>query len=375
MLDRVILVKIFTIQGLHCRNCAGDLERELASLPKGDQIKIDYEAGQISLPKESSIDQVSTVLEANKLILQPLQNQEEGEAGTPDHHPHGQQVQLGRSSKMLLVFALNFVFAIIEFVFGSLFHSAAIMSDAVHDLGDSFSIGLAYFFEKISTKEADAEFTFGYSRFSLLGALLTSTFLILGAVFMLFHSIPLVFNPQVPNYEGMFWLAIGAILVNGFSSWLLSRGQSSNEKMLSLHTLEDLLGWIAVLLVSLILRYTDWYFLDPLLSVGIAIFILYHALPSFIESIKTFLNSSPSEIDVDGLEERILSIEGVHGVRHLHVFSIDGQENVFNVTAFVSTQNGQEMNCIRRQIIQALADYNPVHYTVELVPDLEKLIQ
>ena len=230
------------------------------------------------------------------------------------------------SKNMTIAFLLNFSFAIIEFIFGLLFHSSAILADAVHDSGDAMAIGLSTLFEKISTKKEDREYTLGYKRYSLLGALLTSVILLVGSILVIVENVPKLFAPEKVNYDGMLVLGIFAIVVNTAASRVVSHGHSHNESILSLHFLEDILGWIAVIVVSLILRFTDWYFLDPLLSLVIAGFILSKALPKFWENIQIFLDHVPSDVDLGQLYQEIAVLENVRAITQLNVWTTDGLE-------------------------------------------------
>ena len=230
------------------------------------------------------------------------------------------------SKNMTIAFLLNFSFAIIEFIFGLLFHSSAVLADAVHDTGDALAIGLSTLFEKISTKKEDREYTLGYKRYSLLGALLTSVILLVGSTLVIVENVPKLFAPEKVNYDGMLVLGIVAIAVNTAASRVVSQGHSHNESILSLHFLEDILGWLAVILVSLILRFTDWYFLDPLLSLVIAGFILSKALPKFWENIQIFLDHVPSDVDLSQLYQEIAALENVRAITQLNVWTTDGLE-------------------------------------------------
>ncbi|MFS9041413.1 cation diffusion facilitator family transporter [Streptococcus cristatus] len=230
------------------------------------------------------------------------------------------------SKNMTIAFLLNFSFAIIEFIFGLLFNSSAILADAIHDSGDALAIGLSTLFEKISTKKEDQKYTLGYKRYSLLGALLTSVILLVGSTLVIVENIPKLFAPERVNYDGMLVLGIVAIVVNTAASRVVSHGHSHNESILSLHFLEDILGWIAVIVVSLILRFTDWYFLDPLLSLVIAGFILSQALPKFWENIQIFLDHLPSDVNLGQLYQEIAALENVRAITQLNVWTTDGLE-------------------------------------------------
>lgn len=230
------------------------------------------------------------------------------------------------SKNMTIAFLLNFSFAIIEFIFGLLFNSSAILADAIHDSGDALAIGLSTLFEKISTKKEDQKYTLGYKRYSLLGALLTSVILLVGSTLVIVENIPKLFAPERVNYDGMLVLGIVAIVVNTAASRVVSHGHSHNESILSLHFLEDILGWIAVIVVSLILRFTNWYFLDPLLSLVIAGFILSQALPKFWENIQIFLDHLPSDVNLGQLYQEIAALENVRAITQLNVWTTDGLE-------------------------------------------------
>ena len=371
----------YSLQGLHCANCAKKMEARLQQLQHGEKIHLNFTDKVLHVPKDVDVNAVKKIVSADKVLLETSfasVNKEESHQHHNEknhHHPHHHMNHGEDASKnMLLVFMLNLLFSLAEFVFGVLFNSAAILSDAVHDLGDSLSIGLAWMFQKISTKEANEKYSFGHRRFSLLGALTTSVVLMLGSTLVIIHSVPLLFNPQPVNSQGMFWLAIVAIGINGFATWLMSKGSSANEKVLSLHMLEDVLGWAGVLIVSIVLRYREWYILDPLLSIGIALFILTKTIPNFLRSANVFLESVPAGVDIHQLDEKIREIDYVHGVSHLHMWSIDGEENAFAVTVYVATEDVNEFENIREQIRLLLKDSNVTHSTIEVVVDIEKLI-
>ena len=230
------------------------------------------------------------------------------------------------SRNMTIAFLLNFSFAIIEFIFGLLFHSSAVLADAIHDTGDALAIGLSTLFEKISTRKEDREYTLGYKRYSLLGALLISVILLVGSTLVIVENVPKLFAPEKVNYDGMLVLGIVAIVVNTAASRVVSHGHSHNESILSLHFLEDILGWLAVVGVSIILRFTDWYFLDPLLSLVIAGFILSQALPKFWENIQIFLDHVPRDVDLSQLYQEIAVLENVRAITQLNVWTTDGLE-------------------------------------------------
>ena len=188
-----------------------------------------------------------------------------------------------------LAFFLNLSFSIVEFIAGGIFVSSAVLADSVHDLGDALAIGLSAFLETISNREEDSRYTLGYKRFSLLGALVTAVILMTGSGMVILENVSKLFHPQPVNDEGLLWLGIIAISVNLLASLVIRKGQTKNESILSLHFLEDTLGWLAVILMAIVLRFTDWYILDPLLSLAISFFILSNkSHSSLLERTKNF---------------------------------------------------------------------------------------
>lgn len=262
---------------------------------------------------------------------------------------------------VFIAFLLNLVFSIIELIFGFLFKSSAILADAVHDFGDALAIGLSFVTERMSDKRADQNFSLGYKRFSLLGAMITSSILISGSVFLIVENFPKLFHPEVVNKEGMLILGVIAIMINVLASLVVHKGKTANEAILSLHFLEDILGWLAVILVSIVLRFTDWYFLDPLLSLVISAFILSKAVPKFWANGKLFLNATPKDLDFISLEAELLDLEGVENLNQLNVWTSDGlnHQAVMHIckTSHLTDQAVKEQiyTCLSSHHIQLLA--------------------
>ena len=276
------------------------------------------------------------------------------------------------SKNMTIAFLLNFSFAILEFIFGFMFNSSAVLADAVHDTGDAMAIGLSTLFEKISNKKEDKKYTLGYKRYSLLGALLTSVILLVGSTLVIIENVPKVFEPEKVNYDGMLVLGIFAIIVNLAASKMVGHGHghSHNESILSLHFLEDILGWVAVILVSIVLRFTDWYFLDPLLSLLIAGFILSKALPKFWENIKIFLDHIPSDIDLSQLYQEILAVENVQAITQLNVWTTDGLEKFAMI--HICLENPELLAETQTTLRQELQAYGITKITIQTDSSLEE---
>ncbi|MGT2951663.1 cation transporter [Streptococcus cuniculi] len=222
---------------------------------------------------------------------------------------------------------LNLAFALLEAVCGLVFHSSLILADAVHDLGDALAIGLSAVVETHARKKADTRYTLGYKRYSLLGALLVSGILIVGSILVSIENIPKLFAPEKVDHQGMFFLAIAAIIVNLVAKGIVEKGHTQHEKILSLHFLEDILGWCLVLVLAIVFRFTDWYILDPLFSLLIAGFILYKALGQFWENLAICLEASPKEVDREKIVTELCQIAAVEAVLQLQIWTLDGREH------------------------------------------------
>ena len=282
------------------------------------------------------------------------------------HHDHGSGGRIG------LAFALNLVFTIIEFIGGLLTNSTAIMADAVHDLGDTLSIGLGWWLNRLSGKKADFSFTYGYHRLSLLGALINGTVLVIGSIWVLGEAIPRLADPQMPHALGMTGLAILGVVVNGLAAYKLSGGKTLNERVLNWHLLEDVLGWLAVLIVSLILLFVDWPILDPILSIAFTLFILVNVVKNLYRTLHLFLQGAPDKQLTVEIRDKLLAINHVANVHHLHLWSLDGERHVMTAHLVLDTPVSNEIHDEVKERVRAVCNgYDFIHTTIELEQDLE----
>lgn len=289
---------------------------------------------------------------------------------TGQHH-HGHH-HSSESSNIALAFWLNFSFALVEIVGGIFTNSVAIIADAIHDLGDSMAIGFAWIASKVAAKAPDARYSYGYRRWSLLSALLSGLILIAGSVWVLAEAIPRLWQPQLPHTSGMFVLALVGIAVNGVAVLRLRRGKTQNEKVLSWHLLEDVLGWIAVLVGAVLMYFTGWAWLDPLLCIGFTLFILLNVTRSLRQTLALFLQVSPSPALQQEIETALKQLEFVKAVHHLHLWSLDGEQHVLTLHLEVVTPASlaEQLN-YKQQIAALLAPYKLSHTTVEFEMDDE----
>ena len=262
---------------------------------------------------------------------------------------------------IFFAFILNLLFSVFEFIGGIFTSSVAIISDAIHDIGDSASIGVSFFLEKKSKKQPDEKYTYGYARYSVLGGVITTFILLFGSAMVIYNAILRIINPVEINYNGMIIFAIVGVCVN-FGAALLTRdGDSLNQKAVNLHMLEDVLGWIVVLVGAIVMRFTDFYVIDPLMSIGVALFILVNALKNLKEVIDLFLEKTPHGISIAEITEHICEVEGVLNVHHIHVWSLDGHNNYATLHVVV---NG-DAHIIKKKIRNELKERGIGHVTLE----------
>ncbi len=283
------------------------------------------------------------------------------------HHKHSHGCKHSGDNPIAWAFFLNLGFTVIELVGGMITNSTAIMADAVHDLGDTLAIGLAWWLQGYSVRQADAKFSYGYRRFSLLGALISGVLLIAASAWVLSVSIPRLGDPVMPHTEGMLLLAIVGIAVNGYAAYRLSRGKSLNEKALNWHLLEDVLGWVAVLMVAVTLQFFDWPILDPALSVIFTVFIAFNVTRLLAQTAKVFFQAVPDEIAHRQIVAVLQELHDVEDVHDVHFWSLDGEAHVLTVHILVDRDlDAHQQKDLKARVAASLARFNLVHTTVEL---------
>lgn len=276
------------------------------------------------------------------------------------------------SGNLKTAFFLNLGFTLFEIAGGLFVNSVAILSDALHDFGDSLSLGISWYLDKRSKKEATNTFTFGYTRFSLLGALINSLVLIVGSVYVITEAIERIIEPESSDAKGMIVFAIIGIAVNGYAAWRLGKGKTLNERVVSWHLIEDVLGWVAVLIVAIVLLFKDIPYLDPALSLLITLYILYNVVRRLRETLFIFLQGVPEGTDPEKIRKEILEIDHVQSLHHNHIWSLEGEHHVFTThlkLQYISTFD--QMTEVKRRVKDVLKKYHFSHYTIELELDDE----
>ncbi len=262
---------------------------------------------------------------------------------------------------ILIAFVLNLLFSIFEFIGGMWTGSVAIISDAVHDFGDATTIGISYFLEKKSKTQADEKYTYGYARYSILGGLITTVILMVGSIWMIYHALERLMSPTEIHYQGMIGLAVIGLCVNFCAAFLTRHGESLNQKAVNLHMLEDVLGWIVVLMGAIVMHFTDFVWIDPVMSVGISGFILVHAIKNLTKIMAVFLEKAPHHIEVDKLKESIEQINGIQEVHDFHIWTLDGEHHL--ATMHIVTDNASAK--LKSVIRETLLVHHIGHVTIE----------
>lgn len=286
-------------------------------------------------------------------------------------HDHGRHS--GTTKNLRTAFFLNIAFTLIEIVGGFYTNSIAILSDALHDLGDSLSLGISWYFQHISTKNPDSKFTYGYKRYSVIGALLTSIVLLIGSIFIILELIPRFFKPELADAQGMILLSVLGIFVNGAAVLKLQNGSTLNEKAVRIHLMEDVLGWFAVLIGAIVMYFFNWPIIDPILSLLIAIYILFNVYRNLRDVMQVILQGVPEDV----LHEKIIvyfnNLDTITDFHDLHIWSLDGNYNILSTHLRLKENlSNQEVALLKKKIRNQLLELNVHHATLEFdYPDID----
>lgn len=275
------------------------------------------------------------------------------------NHPHSNNA----TRNISIAFFLNLFFVLVELIGGLITNSIAILTDALHDSGDCLSLATAWFLQRKSKQGRDSKFSYGYKRFSLLGSIFLSGVLALSAVFVVVEAGKRLFSPQEVSAQGMFWLAVVGIVINGAAALRVKKGTSINERAVFLHIMEDVLGWVAVLVVSIIMLFVNVPILDPLLSIGISIWVLSNVYKNLRNTFRILLQSVPNDVPMQQLEERLRGIKGIQSIHDLHVWSMDGESHV--MTLHIVTEE-TEVALLKKEVVKIGEEYHIDHTTIEV---------
>jgi cobalt-zinc-cadmium efflux system protein len=282
------------------------------------------------------------------------------------HHHHGPH-QHRETENIRAAFVFNLIFVVIEAVGGFYINSIAVISNALHDLGDSLALGLSWYFSTVSGKERTRDFSYGFRRFSLLAALINGIVLFSGSALILYHAVPRIFHPGETNAGGMALFAILGLAVNGIAAYRLKGGATMNERMMMLHLLEDVLGWGAVLIASIVMFFKQLPQLDPLMAVLITLFILWNTVKNLKTTMAIFMQAVPPSIKMEELENECLKLDGVKGLHDLHVWTMDGNHHIASLHVVVAKPlTGEETLEVKTKIREIASRHSINHSTIEV---------
>ena len=277
------------------------------------------------------------------------------------NHEHSHKTE----KNILIAFILNISFSIFEIIGGIITGSIAIISDAIHDAGDAISIGISYFLERKSNKKSDKNYTFGYRRYSIIGALISTCILLIGTFIVIYNAIGRLFNPVDINYNGMIIIAIVGVIINFLAAYCTREGDSLNQHAVNLHMLEDVLGWVVVLIGSIVIKITNFVYLDSIMSIGISIYLIIESIKNLKKIMNILLIKIPEGITVEEVKETVLKIKEVKDVHHVHIWTIDGEKNYATIHV-VADKN------IKEEIREKLKEIGIHNVTIELETSKEK---
>ncbi len=264
------------------------------------------------------------------------------------HHHHHHHAAVGR---IQLAFFLNLLFAIVELIGGIATNSMAVLSDAVHDLGDACALGFAWYMEKISIKKGDQEYSYGFRRFSTASAVVTGVILLVGSALILSKAIPRLLNPEQPKLEGMILLAILGVIVNGWAAFKVSHGSSISERMITWHLIEDVLGWVLVLISAIVMWFWTIPILDSALAILLALWVVWNVFKNLKEAMRVFLQAVPSHLLLNEVVGSVQKQSQVHSVHHPHLWSMDGEQHIFTAHVVVRGKpSSEELSILKSQI-------------------------
>lgn len=275
------------------------------------------------------------------------------------HHHHKKA-----SENLAFVFFVNLTFNIIVIIGGLATNSMAILADCIHDMSDTISMLIAWILEHIAQRDSTDNYSYGYQRFSILGAVITSAFVIVMAFFILSEAIPRLFSPEGVDAGGMLIVALVGLIFKSVSVYRLHGGETFNEKAILYHLLGDIFEWVAILILSVVLIFwRDVSYLDPFVSIGIAIWLIFNLGRTLIKSVQVMLQKTPDNFDVEEFKSQILAINGVKAIDDFHIWSLDGIDSV--MTLKVNVDFSENVEKIKKDIYTISNKYHVVDITIE----------
>ncbi len=278
-------------------------------------------------------------------------------------------------NRLLLTFILNLCFTVFEFIGGLLTNSIALITDSIHDFGDSLTIGMSMFFEKKSKQKPDEAYTYGYKRYSLLGGLFAAFSLVVGSTIIIIESVKRLINPEPIETKMLVYFALVGIIVNTVAAIYASKGKSKNEKIISLHLFEDVVGWFVLLVGAILMYFFNITILDSILSIGFTFYILIHVYKHLKEIVEVMMEKAPSEPTLDTIIKTLKTDSLVLDVHHVHHWSLEGEIALFTAHIVVSDSiSPTELQALQARLHDLLKTIKIMHATLEMEIGMESCV-
>lgn len=281
------------------------------------------------------------------------------------HHEHGMERIKTVNSAFIIGIALNSAYVIIEAIFGFAYNSMGLLSDAGHNLSDVASLIIAMVAFKLMTRKPDGRHTYGYKRFSIQASFINALLLYVAVGAILVESIEKLFHPTAVNGDAIAWVAAVGVIVNGVTAWLFVRDKSRdmNIKAAFLHMAADTLVSIGVVVSGIIIHFTGWYILDPVIGIAIALIIAWSTRGLLVESTRMSIDAVPESVNMPELEKALANVDGVMSIHHLHVWPLSTTENA--LTVHVVINDVSKLNQIVAAVHLVAKQHGVSHSTIE----------
>lgn len=289
----------------------------------------------------------------------------EGHGHSHSHHHHAPD---GGGRRLLFSIGLNLLITVAEVVGGLLSGSLALLSDALHNLSDTASLAISYATRRIGRREANPRKTFGYKRAEILGAFVNLLTLVLIALFLIKEAVERFLDPQPVDGPVMLAVAVVGLLANVATAVLLYRDsrESLNIRSAFLHIVSDGISSVGVVIGGLLIIYFDFYLVDPILTLAISLYLLYHSYHMLREATDILMEGTPADVDLGDIVRDVRRIEHVRGIHHLHVWQLGERQRALEAHIVIDKTDLERMEVVKRAIKHRLADvYHITHSTLE----------
>lgn len=284
------------------------------------------------------------------------------------HHDHGLHAADGPVSlntAFIIGIALNSAYVVIEAVFGLIYSSMGLLSDAGHNLSDVASLIIAMVAFRLASRRPDDRHTYGYKKFTVQASFINALLLCVAVGAILVESVDKLLHPSAVDGDAIAWVAGAGVVVNGVTAWLFmkDKGRDMNVKGAFLHMAADTLVSVGVVVSGIVIHYTGLYVLDPIIGIVIALIIAWSMKGLLVESTRMSIDTVPESVDMPELEEALGSVDGVIGIHHLHVWPLSTTENALTVHAVITDLPG--LDRIVEEMKRRAREHGVSHATIE----------